>query len=114
MPITRGKDPSPGTLNIGLIIFLSLIPKMSIIFVYDKSSQAIKKGRREGTTPCAQRVIPSLHACKFSLENETSPIKNNTNIIDSKLSFKDINIKLGLISFLFINLVYEKNGKVWA
>lgn len=49
---------------------------MDIIFVYPKSSVAIKNGKREGTTELAHRESPDLAEDKLVLENTSSNIVN--------------------------------------
>ena len=50
IPIIKGNAPSPGTLKSGFINLFSNFPKIEIIFVYPRSSVAIKNGSKEGTT----------------------------------------------------------------
>ena len=58
MPIIKAKEPSPGTLNTGLIILFSNLPKKGTTEVYPKRFVAIKNGSNEGTTEFAQRERP--------------------------------------------------------
>lgn len=81
--------------------------------MWERSSQAIKNGKRAGTTEVIQRDKPSFEAVKLSLENAISPIANNTKIIVKMLSFKDIKIKFVFTVLLFIQKLYEKIEEVW-
>ena len=58
MPITKGKAPSPGTLKMGFIIFVNFFPSISIMSVEASNSQAMKKGKRAGTTEVTQSLSP--------------------------------------------------------
>ena len=69
IPIIKGKAPSPGTLNIGLINLFKSFPKIEITFVYPRSSVAMKKGSREGTTEFAHKASPVFADDKFAFEN---------------------------------------------
>lgn len=70
------------------------------------NSQAIKKGKRAGTTDNAQSFIPSFEASKLSFENTIRPIANKTKIIVRKFFLKRINMKLILKFFLIILILY--------
>lgn len=64
----------------GFIILLNILPKYLGIFVFDKTSVAIKKGRSEGTTEFAHNFSPDLAACMLVDENKTRHIVNNKNM----------------------------------
>lgn len=68
-------------LNKGFIILLKILPKNLGIFVLDKTSVAIKKGKREGTTEFAQSFNPDFVACILLEENKIKHIVNIKNIV---------------------------------
>ena len=55
----------------------SIFPIICIIFVFERSSVAIKKGRREGTTELAQRTSPLLAADRLLFEKNTKQMVNS-------------------------------------
>ena|GEM_PF-2207506 len=54
----------------------NILPSIDIIFVYPKSSVAIKNGKREGTTEFAHKLNPFFAADKLLFEKR---IKNKVN-----------------------------------
>ena len=58
MLIAKAKDPSPGTLNSGLIIGSNSTPKNLTTPRLIKISDPIKKGRRAGTTNVDHTISP--------------------------------------------------------
>lgn len=63
IPMARGKEAHPGTLNNGRIIGSSSTPTALIKFVLPNTSEATIKGNIEGKTTLSHRLIP----CKAEL-----------------------------------------------
>ena len=105
IPIINANEPSPGTLNIGLINLLSFFPKISITLVYESNSVAIKKGSKEGITEFANKLNPFFAADRFCLEKITKQTVNKTNKMDNKLSLNDINKNLYFRFFIVLYIV---------
>ncbi len=89
MPIISGKAPSPGTLKTGFIIGANSLPRISTASVWDNNSEAIKNGKREGTTEFHHKLKALFEAPKLLLGNTRNSIKNVPNIKgkNSDLSF---------------------------
>ena len=92
---------SPGTLKIGLINFVRNFPKIFTKFVLYKSSVAIKKGNRLGSTELDQRIRPAFAASKLEEENRIKLVVKSKNKMVKKFFFKDITIQF--INFLPLN-----------
>ena len=75
----RAKLPSPEMLKNGFMILLNSLPKCLGIFVWDRTSVAIKKGKREGITEFAHSFRPDFAACRLVEENRTRHRVNSRN-----------------------------------
>ena len=97
IPIIRAKEPSPGTLKTGRIIFPKNFPKIETIFVYPNNSVAIKKGKREGKTEFAHKESPDFAATKLSLENKSKHNINKQTKLGRIRFFNFINTLLNIL-----------------
>lgn len=66
---------------------LNALPKYLGILVLDKTSVAIKNGKREGTTEFAHNFSPDFAACKLVDENRTRHMVNSRNMTGIKFLF---------------------------
>ena len=86
---------SPGTLKIGRINFVRNFPKIFTKFVLYKSSVAIKKGKRLGSTELDQRIRPAFAASKLEEENRIKlVVKSKNPILQELFKYKKYHILL--------------------
>jgi hypothetical protein len=82
MLIKKPKEPSPGTLNTGIIRGLKAEPKKLTIPIPISTSTQIKKGRSAGQTTLNQSFKPSKEAEKASLGYMIMQITSMQKIIE--------------------------------
>jgi hypothetical protein len=100
MPMAKGKEPTPGTLNKGRIMGSNSIPKDLIRPVPLNNSAAIKKGSRDGNTILSQRLKPYCPAFKELWGKMISDKMKNRN---SEGKNKVLNFFFAKIKLIFIS-----------
>ena len=85
--MNKAKLPSPDTLNKGFIIGLNILPKIEGIFVWERSSVAIKNGKSEGTIEFAHNFKPDFAALILLDEKANKQIVNIRNVIENIFRF---------------------------
>ena len=96
MPIAMGKEAHPGTLNRGRIIGSSRIPTAFIKFVPLNTSEATKKGNKEGKTTLSHKSIPFNAELTAVFENI---INDTIKTIHTIGTTSDFNMELSSLYF---------------
>lgn len=95
----------------GFMILLNSLPKCLGILVLDRTSVAIKKGKREGTTEFAHSFRPDFAACRLVEENRTKHRVNSRNKAGIRFLFiLKTNMWKFFIGTPLSNLYDEKRG----